>query len=88
MTTTRTMDITAIISQRNAIAAAALNADARYQHQAIGSDDGDINDMENETGMHIVHRAESDSDVAVYASDYQWMIVADANGPVAIMEAR
>lgn len=73
-----------IISARNQIARAALDGDARYSHEAIGADDDDINDMEAQTGLTRVHRATSDNDVAVYSDGSRTVIVADANGPVAI----
>jgi hypothetical protein len=73
-----------IIAARHEIARDALNGDLRYSHCAIGSADGDINDMGAETGMVLVHRADSDSDVAVYANGSRNVLVADANGPVAI----
>ena len=48
---------------------------------------GDINDMESETGGRRIIRAANDSEVAVYVrDDGSLVIVADANGPVAITE--
>lgn len=75
------------VESRNEIARAALDGDPRYSHEAVGAEDGDINGMAQEIGMPLVHRAASESDVAVYASDDRWVLVADANGPVAIRMA-
>lgn len=75
---------TEIITLRNEIARSALDGDSRYSHEAIGADDGDVNAMENETGLPLVHRAQSDSDVAVYSDGTSHVLVCDANGPVAI----
>ncbi len=73
-----------IITARNEIARAAINGDTRYSHEAIGADDGNINEMSAEAGLPRVHRAESDSDVAVYSDGVRHILVADANGPIAI----
>jgi len=71
----------------NGIARLALDGDARYSLDEIGADDGDINDMESETGGRRIIRAANDSEVAVYVRpDGSLVIVADANGPVAITE--
>ena len=71
----------------NGIARLALDGDDRYSHEAIGPVYGDINDMESETGGRRIIRAANDSEVAVYArEDGSLVIVADANGPVAITE--
>ena len=78
------MTTSEIIAARNEIARAAINGDTRYSHEAIGADDGDINEMTAETGLPRVHRAESDSDVAVYSDGSRHVLVADANGPIAI----
>lgn len=78
------MSTQAVISSRNEIARAALNGDTRYSHEAIGADDGNINTMTAETGLPVVHRAESTSDVAVYSDGTRHVLVADANGPIAI----
>jgi hypothetical protein len=68
----------------NEIARAALNGDARYSHEAVGNEDGDINTMETEVGGRRIIRASSTSEVAVYDRNGALVIVADANGPVAI----
>lgn len=69
----------------NEIARAALDGDSRYRHEAIGAEDGDINDMAAEIGGRRIIRAENDSEVAVYVlASGELVIVADANGPVAI----
>ena len=69
----------------NGIARLALDGDTRYSHEAIGSEDGDINDMEVEARGRRIIRAENDGEVAVYIrEDGKPVIVADANGPVAI----
>lgn len=78
------MTTTEIITRRNEIARAALDGDRRYSHEAIGADDGDINDMVAETGLPRVHCAESTSDVAVYSDGTRHAIVGDANGPIVI----
>ena len=78
------MTTSEIITARNEIARAAIDGDTRYSHEAIGAEDGDINDMEAETGLPRVHHAESDSDVAVYSDGTRHLLVADANGPIAI----
>ena len=71
----------------NSIARLALDGDSRYSHAAIGPVYGDINDMEPETGGRRIIRAANDSEVAVYVRpDGSLVIVADANGPVAITE--
>lgn len=67
------------------IAMAALCGHPSYTHEAIGPDDGDINDMENETGGKLMIRAESTDAVAVYQlPDGSLVMVCDANGPIAI----
>jgi len=81
------MTTSEIISARNKIARYALNGDTRYSHEAIGKSDGDINSMETETGMTLVHRAYSDSDVAVYSDSESHVLVFDANAPIAIRVA-
>ena len=78
------MNTSEIIAARNEIANRALDGDTRYSHKAIGPDDGDINEMESFTGLPRVHYAENNSDVAVYSDGVRHVIVADANGPVAI----
>lgn len=67
------------------IARLALDGDTRYSHEAIGADDGDINAMQTEAGGRQIIRATNDSEVAVYErADGALVIVADANGPIAI----
>jgi hypothetical protein len=78
------MTLAEIIDNRQTIARAALNGDSRYTHEAIGADYGNINSMETEAGLPLVHRAENDCDVAVYSDGTQHVLVADANGPIAI----
>lgn len=68
----------------NTIARAALDGDARYSHEAIGNEDGDINAMESEVGGRRIIRAANTSEVSVYERNGSLVIVADANGPVAI----
>ena len=71
----------------NGIARLALDGGDRYSHEAIGNDDSNINGMESETGGRRIIRAANDSEVAVYVrEDGSLVIVADANGPVAITE--
>jgi hypothetical protein len=81
------MTTSEIINARNEIANLALAGDSRYSFDAIGAVDGDINSMETETGMTLVHRAYSDSDVAVYSDGESHVLVCDANGPIAIRVA-
>lgn len=67
------------------IAISALCGHPDYTHEAIGPDDGDINDMETETGGKLMIRAESTDAVAVYQlADMSLVLVCDANGPIAI----
>lgn len=84
MSTTHTSEtITQAVA--NNIARAALNGDSRYTMEAIGEEDGDINSMETEAGGKRIIRASNDTEVAVYElTDGALLIVADANGPVAI----
>jgi hypothetical protein len=81
---TQNMTTSEIITARNEIARASLDGVGTYAHEAIGPDDGDINAMEDLTGLPLVHRAESNSDVAVYSDHTRHVLVADANGPIAI----
>ena len=78
------MNLQTVIELRNEIARDALNGDSRYSHAAIGAIDGDINAMEKETGLPLKHRAESDSDAAIYSDGDRHLLVVDANGPVVI----
>lgn len=67
------------------IARAALAGDSRYNHEAIGAEDDDINGMQVDTGGRLVVRANNDSEVAVYErKNGSLAIVANANGPVEI----
>jgi hypothetical protein len=77
------MNTSQIIDDRHKIARLALDGDTRYDFEPIGAD-GDINDMESETGMARVYRAYSTSDVAVYSDGTRHMLVCDANGPISI----
>ena len=79
-----TMSTEEIIESRNNIARLALDGDDRYSHEAIRDEYGDINDMETEISLPRVWRAQSDSDVAVYSDGTRHILVADANGPIAI----
>lgn len=78
------INLSDIIARRNDIARSALDGDLRYSHEAIGEDDGSINEMDVDIGMPIQHRAENDNDVAVYSDGRRAVLVCDANGPVAI----
>ena len=86
MSTTTTLTA-ATVNQATArqIARLALDGDTRYSHEAIGDQEADINDMGKETGGLRIIRATNDSEVAVYErEDGTLVIVADANGPIAI----
>ena len=72
------------IASRNKIARAALNADPRYSFRPIGEMDDDVNDMEELTGLRLVHRITATCDVAVYSDGSRHMLVCDANGPISI----
>lgn len=78
------MNLTEVIEARNEIANAALNGDDRYSQNAIGDENGNINDMETETGLPRVYRAQTTDDVAVYSDGTRHVLVMDANGPVAV----
>lgn len=73
-----------VVTMRHEIARIAFDGDCRFSHWAIGEVDGDINEMAKLAGLPLVHRAESDSDIAVYSNGFAHILVADANGPVAI----
>jgi hypothetical protein len=70
------------ISARNRIARLAIEGDPNYTHEAIGADDGNVNEMATLLGLPLVWRARADDDVAVYSDGENWALVADANGPV------
>jgi hypothetical protein len=76
------------ITARNRIARLACDGDSRYQMEAIGPDDGNINEMETLVGLPLVWSARADDDVAVYSDGENWALVADANGPVLIRALR
>jgi hypothetical protein len=76
------------ISARNRIARLAIEGDPNYTHEAIGADDGDVNEMAELIGLPLVRAARADDDVAVYADGANWALVADANGPVVIRALR
>ncbi len=78
------MNTSQIIDERHKIARLALDGDTRYDFEPIGAKDGDINDMESETGMARVYRADHDNDVAVYSDGTRHMLVCEANGPISI----
>lgn len=78
------MNLTEVIEARNEIARAALNGDARYSHNAIGDERGDINAMETETGLPRIYKAQTTDDVAVYSDGTRHVLVMDANGPVSV----
>jgi hypothetical protein len=72
------------IASRNRIARLALDGDVHYTHEAIGANDGNVNEMDDLVGLPLVRRARADDDVAVYSDGSRWALVADANGPVVI----
>ena len=72
------------IATRNRIVRLALEGDPNYTHEAIGADDGNVNEMDDLVGLPLVWRARADDDVAVYSDGSLWALVADANGPVVI----
>lgn len=75
-------------TEANLIARLALDGDMRYSHEAVGADGGDINSMAAELGGELVYASRCDSDVAIYDVAGECVLVADANGPVAIRAAR
>ena len=78
------MTTSEIIIARNEIANLALACDSRYSFEPIGERYGDINSMQDETHLPLVHRAYSDSDVAVYSDGKSNILVCDANGCIQI----
>ena len=78
------MKITMTQAEAGKITRLALDGNTRYSHEAVGADDGNINEMADELGGELVTRAEEGDDVAVYLVDGDAVIVADCNGPVAI----
>jgi hypothetical protein len=76
------------ISARNRIARLAIEGDPNYTHEAVGADDGNVNEMATLLGLPLVWRARADDDVAVYSDGANWALVADANGPVVIRALR
>jgi len=81
------MKINMTQTEANQIARLALDGDTRYSHYAVGVDDGDINDMAEALGGELVTASRCDSDVAIYNVAGEAVIVADANGPIAICAA-
>jgi len=84
--TTTTSTISNVINARNRIVRLALDGNARYTHDAIGADDGDINEMADLVGLPLVWSARADDDVAVYSDGTSWALVCNCNGPVVITE--
>jgi len=82
------MKINMTQTEANQIARLALDGDTRYSHEAVGSDDGDINGMAADLGGALVSASHCDSDVAIYDVGGEAVIVADANGPIAIRATR
>ncbi len=80
------MNIKTVIDTRQRIARLALDGDSRYSHEAIGADDGDVNEMAELIALPLVHSARATDDVAVYSDGNAWALVANANGPVLITE--
>jgi hypothetical protein len=80
------MNIKTVIDTRQRIARFALDGDSRYSHEAIGADDGDVNEMAELIALPLVHSARATDDVAVYSDGSAWALVANANGPVLITE--
>jgi hypothetical protein len=81
-----TNTISNAIDARNRIVRLALDGNAHYAHEAIGSVDGDINEMAELVGMPLIWSARADDDAAIYSDGQKWVIVADCNGPVVITE--
>jgi hypothetical protein len=80
------MNIKTVIDTRQRIARLALDGDSRYSHEAIGADDGNVNEMAELIALPLVHSARATDDVAVYSDGNAWALVANANGPVLITE--
>jgi len=80
------MNIKTVIDTRQRIARFALDGDSRYSHEAIGADDGNVNEMAELIALPLVHSARATDDVAVYSDGNAWALVANANGPVLITE--
>lgn len=80
------MNIKTVIDTRQRIARLALDGDSRYSHEAIGADDGHVNEMAELIALPLVHSARATDDVAVYSDGSAWALVANANGPVLITE--
>jgi len=80
------MNIKTVIDTRQRIARLALDGDFRYSHEAIGADDGNVNEMAELIALPLVHSARATDDVAVYSDGNAWALVANANGPVLITE--
>jgi len=84
--TTTTSTISNVIDARNRITRLALDGDVHYTHEAIGADDGDVNEMADLVGLPLVWLARADDDVAVYSDGTSWALVGNCNGPVVITE--
>jgi len=80
------MNIKTVVDTRNRIARLALDGHVHYTHEAIGADDGDVNEMAELIALPLVHSARATDDVAVYSDGNAWALVANANGPVLITE--
>ena len=81
-----TSTITNVIAARNRIARLALDGHVHYTHEAIGAEDGNVNDMAELVGMPLIWSARATDDVAIYSNGTRWALVADANGPIVITE--
>ena len=81
-----TATITNVITARNRIARLALDGNVRYTHEAIGADDGNVNEMAELVGLPLIWSARATDDVAIYSDGTRWALVAYANGPVVITE--
>ncbi len=78
------MTTSELINARNEIARLALNGDNRYWHEAIGESDGDVNLMETEIDLPLVHRSLNTNDAAVYSDGNRHVLICYAHGPCAI----
>jgi len=82
------MNIKTVIDTRQRIARLALDGDSRYSHEAIGADDGNVNEMAELIALPLVWSARADDEVAVYSDGKRWALVGNCNGPVVISPFR
>lgn len=71
----------ATIDDRDRLYARGNDAGEGY---AVGDQDSNINELAEEIGGTLIHRAETDDDVAVYQTSEGFVIVGDSHGPWAV----